>query len=239
MAKLDDETTDVDYVAALEHLLGERFSCRAFRSDPVDSALIEQIVRIAQRTASWCNAQPWQVLITRGTATDDFRTAMVAHVESGAAPNSDLANPRAYQGVYRERRRECGFQLYDAVGIGRDDRAAAQAQAMQNFHLFGAPHVAIITSDEALGAYGAVDCGAFISNFMLAARALGIDSVPQAAIAGHSGFVRDYFALPADRIMVCAISFGYADTAHPVNGYRTRRAHLDEVLSWQDQAPQS
>ena len=46
-------------------------------------------------------------------------------------------------------------------------------------------------------------------------------------------------ALPADRIMVCAISFGYADTAHPVNGYRTRRAHLDEVLSWQDQTPQS
>ena len=160
---------------------------------------------------------------------------MVAHVESGAAPHSNLAYPRAYQGVYRERRRECGFQLYEAVGVGRDDRSGTRAQAMQNFHLFGAPHVAIITSDEALGVYGAVDCGAFVSSFMLSARSLGVDTVPQEALAGHSGFVRDYFAIPADRIVVCAVSFGYADEAHPVNRYRTRRAALDEVLIWQDQ----
>jgi hypothetical protein len=31
---------------------------------------------MAQKTASWCNSQPWRVIVTSGVETDRFREAM-------------------------------------------------------------------------------------------------------------------------------------------------------------------
>ncbi len=53
----------------------------------------------------------------------------------------------------------CAVQLYQAVGIGREDKASAARQSLENFRFFGAPHVALITTDDELGVYGVVDCG--------------------------------------------------------------------------------
>jgi nitroreductase len=213
----------------LERLLAARHSCRGFLPDPVADSLVAQILRMAQRTASWCNAQPWQVVITKGAATEKFRAALVAHVAQNA-PVPDIAYPSEYRGVYQERRRTCGFQLFEAVGVARGDREASAKQGFENFKLFGAPHVALITSDAALGAYGAVDCGAYVTNFLLAAQSLGIASIPQAALASHAKFVRDYFGIGDDRLFVCGISFGYEDETHKANGFRTQRAAVDEVV---------
>ncbi len=213
----------------LERLLAARHSCRGFLPDPVADSLVAQILRMAQRTASWCNAQPWQVVITKGAATEKFRAALVAHVAQNA-PVPDIAYPSEYRGVYQERRRTCGFQLFEAVGVARGDREASAKQGFENFKLFGAPHVALITSDAALGAYGAVDCGAYMTNFLLAAQSLGIASIPQAALASHAKFVRDYFGIGDDRLFVCGISFGYEDETHKANSFRTQRAAVDEVV---------
>lgn len=211
-------------------ILDARYSCRGYLPKPVPEADIRAIVALAQRTASWCNSQPWQVVITRGEETEKFRQALIAHETAGAARKTDFAWPEGYYGIYQDRRKTCGLQLYDAVGVARGDREASTRQAMENFRLFGAPHVAIVTSDAALGTYGAVDCGAFVSNFMLAARAMGVASIAQAAIAAHSVFVREYFGIDDSRRMVCAISFGYEDPDHAANSFRTARAAVDEVL---------
>lgn len=215
---------------AVEELLGRRVSCRGFKLEPVPEDLLRSIAAIAQRTATWCNSQPWQVIITRGQATENFRNALYAHAAGGAKGATDFPFPREYRGVYLDRRRETGFQLYAAVGIPRDDRAKREQQGLENFRLFGAPHVAIITSDEALGVYGAVDCGAYVANFLLAAEAAGLGTIPQAALAHHSAFIRNHFGIGDDRRMVCGISFGYADPDHPANTVRTRRASVDDAV---------
>src|SRR3546814_1779339 len=62
--------------AALERLLATRHSCRAFLPDRVPQPTIDAILALAQRTASWCNAQPWQVIVASGAATDRFRDAL-------------------------------------------------------------------------------------------------------------------------------------------------------------------
>jgi nitroreductase len=222
---------DAGAVDVLGTLLAQRYSCRGFLPQPVPRSTIERILQLAQRTASWCNAQPWQVIVTSGAATDRFRDAIYQHAISNKA-DADIPFPREYRGVYLARRRECGFQLYDSVGIKRGDREASARQGLENFRLFGAPHVAIITSDEALGVYGAVDCGAYVSNFALAARSLGVATIAQAALASQSKFVRSHFGLGDDRLVVCGISFGYEDTAHPANAFRTRRAELSEAVTW-------
>jgi nitroreductase len=226
--------TNEDRVGVLEELLNERYSVRAFKPQEVPRATIERVLKVAQRTASWCNSQPWQVIIASGEAKERFRKLIHAEAASGAHAEFDFPPPREYRGVYLGRRRESGFQLYNTLGIPRGDKAAYARQALENYNFFGAPHVAIIHTDEALGVYGAIDCGGYVGNFMLAAQALGLGTIPQAALAHHSALIRKHFGLGDDRRVVCGISFGYADHAHLVNSYRTSRASLDEAVTFVD-----
>jgi nitroreductase len=222
--------TSEDRVGVLEELLNERYSVRAFLQQPVPRATIKQVLSVAQRTASWCNSQPWQVIVASGEAKETFRKLIYAEAASGAPHDSDFPFPREYLGVYLDRRRESGFQLYNSLGIPRGDKAAYARQALENYNFFGAPHVAIIHTDEPLGVYGAIDCGAYVSNFMLAAQALGLGTIPQAALARHSGLIRKHFKLAADRRVVCGISFGYPDRDHKANSYRTTRAKVSDTV---------
>ena len=214
--------------ATLRSVLLARHSCRAFRPDPVPEATVREILELAQRTPSWCNSQPWQVIVTSGPETDSFRDFLLRRV--GEVPGAyDVTPPRRYVGVYRDRRRSSGFALYDSLGITRDDVDGRRRQALENFRFFGAPHIAIVTSEEDLGPYGYLDCGGYVSTFLLAAAGLGVATIAQAAIASYSNVVREYFGLPPARHVVCGISFGYADPDHPANTFRTERAPVDEV----------
>ena len=221
-----------DAIDVLEGLLAARYSCRAFKPDPVPRPVIERIVRAAQRTASWCNSQPWHATIVSGLETERFRKAMYEAAASGVEAAPDFPWPREYLGVHLARRRESGFQLYDALGIAKGDKAAAAKQALENFNFFGAPHVVIISTTEPLGVYGAVDCGAYVGNFMLAAQALGLGSIAQAALARRSDVVREYLELASDQRVVCGISFGYPKHDHIINSYRTSRAPLSEAVTF-------
>ncbi|WP_223505018.1 nitroreductase family protein [Pseudomonas sp. GL-RE-29] len=218
---------------ALERLLQRRRSCRAFLAQPVDPALITRLFALAQRTASWCNTQPWQVIVTRGAATERFRAAYINELQNGS-PAPDLPFPGEYRGVYQQRRRECARQLYESIGIAPGDRIASQQQTLRNFSLFDAPHVAIITSDRTLGTYGAVDCGGYVANLLLAAEALGLGIIAQAALASHAAFVHRHFGIDEDRLVVCGASFGHADPDSPANGFHTTRAPAQETLLWHD-----
>jgi len=224
------DATAFDTLSALLHT---RYSCRAYQPEPLPRATIEQILATAQRTASWCNAQPWQVHIASGATLNRLREAFAAVVPTTPA-TPDLPWPREYRGVYQERRRECGWGLYEALGIAKGDREASARQAAQNFTMFGAPHVAIVTSDEALGTYGAVDCGAYVAHFMLAAHSLGVGSIAQAALASYPAVLRDVLGIGDDRTIVCGISFGLADLAHPANHFRTTRADAADSVVWRD-----
>ncbi len=233
VAKPHDERSSTEQrIGVLEELLHERYSCRAFQDRLVPRPTIDRILAAAQRTASWCNSQPWQVVIASGAAKERFREAIYAEANSGAPESGDFPFPREYLGVYLERRRESGFQLYNTLGIPRGDKAAYARQALENYNLFGAPHVAIIHSTEALGVYGAIDCGAYVGNFMLAAQALGLGTIPQAALARHSGLIRRHFGLGDDRRVVCGISFGFPDSDHKINSYRTSRANVGDAVTF-------
>lgn len=226
--------TGDDAFDTLSALLHSRYSCRAFLPEPLPRSTIERILAAAQRTASWCNAQPWQLYIASASTLERLRETLQSQLAEGAAPASELPWPREYRGVYQERRRECGWGLYEALGIAKGDRVASAQQAAQNFSMFGAPHVAIVTSDEALGTYGAVDCGAYVANFLLAAHSLGVGCIAQAALASYPGALREVLGIGPDRTIVCAISFGRADPAHPANQFRTTRADPDSSVVWRD-----
>ncbi len=216
-------TSDAD---TFHRVMQARYSCRAFKPDSVPKGVIESILDTARHTASWNNVQPWQVIVTSGAETDRFRKALLEEVRSGK-PGPDLDWPEAYPDELGERRRTCGYALYNAVGIAREDRAARGRQSMRNFELFDAPHVAILHTPKILGAYGALDAGGFLTAFMSAATAQGLGTIAQAAVAGYPAVIRRQFGIGEDRLILCAISFGYADTEHPVNNYRTEREPVE------------
>jgi nitroreductase len=222
-------------LALLQRLLHRRHSCRAYLQRQVPRESIRQVLEVAQRTASWCNAQPWRVVVTSGAATDEFRQ-VYARAGATRTPAPDYPFPAVYRGAHLERRRECGWQLYESMGIARGDREASRAQGLKNFEFFGAPHMAVVTCEAELGVYAAIDCGAWVANFMNAATAAGLGCIAQAALAAYPAVVREHFGLPQSQLVICGIAFGYADTAHPVNSFRTVRAGLEEVVTWVEDA---
>jgi nitroreductase len=217
--------------AVLETILKERFSCRGFLEDPVPREVLMRIFELGQWTPSWCNTQPWNVVVCEGPATAAFAEALSAHATQ-AAMDPDLPMPQQYEGIHGDRRREAGWALYHAVGVVRGDRTSGERQALRNYEFFGAPIVTVITAPKSLGVYAAVDCGLYVQTLLLAATALGVASIAQASLANFSPFVRSYLGIPEDRMVVCGISFGYADPQHPANSFRTTRESIEAAVTW-------
>jgi len=142
----------------LARLLADRFSCRGYRPDAVPKPVIRRMLTSAQMSASWCNSQPWEVIVTEGVGTERFRRALFDHAIADHTANNgvprmmpDFPFPTRYRGVYKERQREVGWQLFESVGVAYGDRAASARQSLENFRLFGAPHMLLVTSEPTWG----------------------------------------------------------------------------------------
>ncbi|MEK9873294.1 MAG: nitroreductase [Betaproteobacteria bacterium] len=212
--------------------LSNRYSCRRFKQDAVPIDLIHKILTAAQKTPSWCNTQPWDVHVVSGEALQTLSGKLEKQAASGATPNPDFSFPERYEGDYRDRRKVCGLQLYKSVGIEKGDAERTRDQALENFRFFAAPHVMFLTVPSELGVYGAVDCGLYVSSFMLVANELGVATIAQAALASYPDVVREALNIGKERHLVCGISFGFEDTTHPINGYRTERESIASVVKF-------
>jgi nitroreductase len=66
----------------LSRILDSRYSCRGYLKKEVEEADIREIVAAASRVPTWCNAQPWQVIVTRGSGTEDFAEVLTKAAET-------------------------------------------------------------------------------------------------------------------------------------------------------------
>lgn len=229
-------STEVEVLTALA---GRRHSCRAFRHEPLARARIEQMLRIAQAAPSDCNSQSWMTHILSGQALERLRAALIEAALAGVPIEPDVPPVAGYEGVLQDRRRACGWALYEAVGVTRGDREGSHRQSLENFSLFGAPHLALITVPKAMGARGIFDAGIYAGFLLLAAEALGIAAVPQASITHYAQVLRRHADIPRSHHIICGVAFGTEDAAHPANAFRTTRADLSECVVWTDQSEDS
>jgi len=214
--------------AELERLLASRHSCRSFTPETVDRADLERVLEMAQRTATWCNAQPWTSYVLSGETLERTRETLTAHVAGGADKEPDLLDPETYTDERLARRRQAGFALYGALGIERDDHEARGRQHLENFRFFGAPHLVVVTVAAELREYGAVDVGAYIATMLLAAESMGLASIPQAAPALYAPALREALDIPTDERIVATVALGHEDNGAGANAFRVPRASLDE-----------
>lgn len=208
---------------ALDELYGARSSVRAFRPEPVPAAQLDALFSAAQRAPSWCNVQPWRVVVTQPPTTARVTEALVAAART-RPPEAEIPFPQAYPSPYLEHRRACGLALYRAMGVARDDQDGRQRAWLRNYEAFGAPHLAVVSCDRRLGAYALVDLGVWLGYLLPAAQALGLATCPMASIASYPDELRALLPILAEEVIVLGIAIGVAIKDAPANQCRTSRA---------------
>lgn len=209
----------IDRLGATWH---QRRSARAFRPDPLPRATLAQIFAAAQAAPSWCNTQPWRVVVTEPPVTGELASELQAAARAGL-PAAEVPFPIEYPSPHKEHRVACARALYQAMGIAREDTAARYDAWLRNYALFDAPHVAVVSCDRRLGPYAYVDIGVWLGYVLTAAAALGVASCPMASVAAYPGPLRARLPIADTDVVLLAIALGRADEEAPANACRTTR----------------
>lgn len=212
-----------------------RKSVRAYLDRPVARETVAAILEAARWAPSGVNSQPWQVAVVSGEMKERISTTLLAARQRGEPERPDyLYYPQEWHEPYKGRRKACGLALYAALRIGKDDADARLKAWSNNYRFFGAPLGLLFFVDRALAQGSWVDMGMFIENVMLAARAHGLETCPQASLAEYPDLVRGILGVPETRALICGMALGYADPSAPVNGYRLEREPVEAFAQWYD-----
>jgi nitroreductase len=217
---------------SLTEILNSRYSVRAFKKDPVDSDILQDVFTAAQRSPSNCNVQPWQTYVVSGAKKDELKNLLIGTVMKQQAPQPDFNWKVAYEGIHRERQFGSAAALYNAMGIARDDKMKRNMAMLRNWAFFDAPHVAFFTMDTYLDIMGAVDIGIYAQTLTLLLKERGIDSCMQGALGQFPQPVHEFLGLPEGRGILFGMSFGYADENADANKCRTDRANIEDAVSF-------
>lgn len=232
----DNHSLSLDESAAVDEAIMSRRSVRAFLPDPVSRATIRDILEVAARAPSGTNMQPWRVYVTEG---ETKRRLAEAILNSGIrAEKAQWDEYRYYPDQFFEpylaRRRKVGYDLYGHLGIQRREVERMRAQHDRNFVFFDAPVGMIFTIDRRLNQGSWIDYGMFLQNIMIAARARGLHTCPQAAFAPYHRQIRPVLGIGEEEVVICGMALGYEDTGKPENDLRTERAPVEEWTTFHD-----
>ena len=213
--------------AAADAAITSRRSIRAFLPTPVPQADIEALLAVAARAPSGTNTQPWQVHVLMGAAKEvlsrDIRAAYDDPEERARHTEPYAYYPTEWRSPYLDRRRKVGWDLYSLLGIGKADKARMHEQHARNYAFFGAPVGLIFTIDSVMQQGSWLDYGMFLQSLMVAARARGLDTCPQAAFTQFHRIIARHLGLRDDQSVVCGMSLGHADMGAPENTLHTER----------------
>lgn len=241
--KVSQVATVVPDAASVEAAITSRFSCRAFlRDKPVPRAALEQILEVASRAPSGTNTQPWRVYVLQGASRDGLVDKVSAAHDAIYADPARAAEyreeydyyPRKWVSPYIDRRRENGWGLYGLLGIAKGEKDKMHAQHHRNFSFFDAPVGLMFTMDRVLERGSLVDYGMFLQNIMVAARAHGLHTCPQAAWNGFAKIILPHIGAGPDEMVVCGMALGYADLSAKVNTFHTPREASSSFTRWLD-----
>lgn len=212
---------------AVDAAITSRRSIRAFLDKPVERDEIARILDVAARAPSGTNTQPWKVYVLTGAARARLSNAILAvnaDPEQARGHTEEYAYyPREWTSPYIDRRRKVGWDLYSLLGLGRDNKAGMAAQHARNYAFFDAPVGLIFTIDRIMAQGSWLDYGMFLQNIMVAARARGLDTCPQAAFTQYHRIISAELDLPGSEMVVCGMALGWADPKRIENTLVTER----------------
>ena len=224
--------------AAVDTAITSRHSIRAFLPTPVPRDVVEAILRVASHAPSGTNTQPWQVHVLAGPAKQRLSDRILAiysdPVELAGHQEEYDYYPREWASPYLDRRRKVGWDLYGLLGIAKTDKVAMRDQHGRNYRFFDAPVGLIFSIDRVMRQGSWLDYGMFLQSIMVAARARGLHTCPQAAFTRFHRVIAEELAFRPEQMLVCGMALGYADPSAVENTLVTERAAVGEFTRFLD-----
>lgn len=218
----------------------QRISTRAFLPEALRREDIEAWLTTAQRAPSGGNLQPWRVIVVTGEEKD--RISALASERLAVSPRGEPTDRPVYPAdlwePHEQRRRRVGEMMYEALGIGREDRAARLAWFANNYRFFGAPVALFLIIDERMGHGQWGHAGMYLQTLALLAEERGWGTCFQECWGILRPTLKAHFGLADTEMVWCAVAVGKPDRAHPVNSLRAERAGLEEIAELRGFGPQ-
>ena len=234
---------NLQQVHHVDDAITSRHSVRAFLNKAVEPQIIKDILTVASRAPSGTNTQPWKVYVVTGKKRDEM-VERVCRAQIELANKPELASqyqetfayyPETWISPFIERRRENGWGLYGLLNIQKGDKEKMARQQLRNFQLFDAPVGLYFTVNKVMSIGAKMDISMMIQNIMVAAKARGLDTCPQAAQNHFHSIVLDVLNTPENEELVCTVALGYADTDDIINTFITPRIAVEEFTVFLDE----
>jgi nitroreductase len=212
-------------------VIRSRKAVRAFRPDPVSRRVVTEILEVAGMAPSNSNTQPWMVHVLAGDRKRALTDALlIAYNNNHLPPFAHFPDPLPE--TCSRRQVEFGCRYYRALCFDRNDAAARSRQTSRNLEFFDASVGLVFTIDARLKKHSWLDCGLFIQNVMIAARARGLDTCPQVLFARFQTVIAEQLDLPSGQDVICGMSLGYADERAKINSLDMPRERVERFASF-------
>jgi len=167
---------------------------------------------------------------------DDLKDALEQQFLARAEPHPDF-RPESLMpltGIYRRRQVELAIELYQLLGISREDKEKRDQWMLKQLRAFDAPNVIIVSLDEAISnsPIAMFNLGAVTQNIALLAVNFGLGTCIQGALVYYPDIVRRIAGIPQTKKLATGIAIGYPDWDFPANKLESTREPLANIVTW-------
>ena len=214
-----------------EEVVRSRRSIRGYLDKPVPRELIAEVLEMAMRSPSSMNTQPYHFHVITGEPLDRIRKGNTERILAGEPDSREFRRGEAFAGKHRDRQIGCAVQLFEAMGIERDDKEKRQDWVLRGFRQFDAPVCIIVTYDKELSGSDDTpfDCGAVTTALVNAAWSRGLGCVINSQGIMQSPVVREHADIPDDQVIMKAVAMGWPDKSFPANPVRITRRSVEDA----------
>jgi nitroreductase len=205
-----------------------RHSVREFSDKPVPEDTLKQIITIAGRSPSWENSQPWKAYIATGLTLNKIKETWNEYTLKKIKGNPDMKTQHRVE--FSQQSQENMAQFNEQLIKWTKDPELSEFIKGQG-NLFKASAVVYLTLPKNASQWSVYDLGSFGQTLQLAAKNLGVDSIPAYAYVMYPDVIRKYMmSIKDDEMLSVGIGLGYA-TEHILNSFQTERLPIARYLT--------
>lgn len=209
-----------------------RKSIRGFTVDKVPEHALRQMIELAIQSPSASNAQPWELAVVSGEVLSELNRRQVEARERGEAVNPDVSPPDLF-GEYMQRRREVGIQVFELLGIAREDKAEREEWNRKALRFFDAPvGIYVYTEGSLERSRTDFDLGILTEALCLAAMCHGLGTCIDQQAMSYPHIIRPLLGIAGSKRITAAVAVGYPDWDFPANKLESSREPVDVVADW-------
>ena len=216
-----------------EVVLGRR-SIRGYKNEPVPRDLIKEVLKLAMRSPSSMNTQPWNFTVVSGEPLDRIRAGNTERNLAGVPHSREFRIGEPFAGQHRDRQVGVAKQLFAAMEIAREDKEKRQDWVLRGFRQFDAPVCVIITYDAELADSDDTpfDCGAVTTALVNAAWSRGLGAVINSQGIMQSPVVREHAMISDHQVIMKAVALGWPDDTFPANTVISERKSVEDAATF-------